>query len=313
MKYSGIGGQAVLEGVMMKNGADYAVAVRRPDGEIECKKDHKEGILQRHPALDKPLIRGSLILVDSMVLGIDTLNYSASFYDEEDPAPSKEKESSLPIAFAVAASLLLVIGLFILLPSFLSQLLGRVVSSRPVLAVFEALIRIALFVGYVAAISLMKDIRRVFMYHGAEHKCINCVEHGLPLTVENAAKSSRFHKRCGTSFMIGVMILSAVFFMFLQFDSILLRLVTRLILIPVIAGISYEFLRLAGSGDSVLTNILSRPGLWMQRLTTREPDSDMLEVAITSVEAVFDWKAYLKENFGEDAVSACEGPSCPGL
>ncbi len=300
MKYSGIGGQAVLEGIMMKNQDSYAVAVRRPDQEIVCKKETAGGLLQRHPALNVPFIRGVVAFIDSLVLGIGTLNYSASFYEEEgetgEPAGEKPLDA-MTVVLTVAFSIVLVVALFMLLPVLITQLLSRFITSPFLLGLLEGVIRILLFLGYVGGISMMKDIRRVYMYHGAEHKSINCIEHGHPLTVDNVAASSRFHKRCGTSFMILIMLISVIFFMFLRFDSLWMRLLSRVVLVPVIAGISYEFLRLAGRSDHPIVNLLSRPGLWMQRITTREPERDMIEVAITAVEAVFDWKAYLKENF----------------
>ena len=169
------------------------------------------------------------------------------------------------------------------------------IPSSLLLALLEGVIRLAIFIGYVALISLMEDIRRVYMYHGAEHKCINCIEHGMDLNVENVRKSSRLHKRCGTSFLLIVMFFSILFFMFIRVDSAILKVVLRLLLIPVIAGVSYEFIRLAGRSDNAIVNLISKPGLWLQKITTREPDDEMIEVAIKSVEAVFDWKTYVEE------------------
>ena len=177
----------------------------------------------------------------------------------------------------------------------MGRLSWKFISSDVVIALLEGIIRLAIFIVYILLISLTPDIKRVFMYHGAEHKCINCIEHGLELNVENVRKSSKLHKRCGTSFLIIVMLVSIVFFMFIRVDSKLLRLVLRLILIPVIAGVSYEFIRLAGRYDNPIVDLFSKPGLWMQRITTKEPDDDMIEVGIASVEAVFDWKAWQKE------------------
>lgn len=187
------------------------------------------------------------------------------------------------------------LGLFFFLPYFLSGIFHKVISSDTVIALLEGLIRLAIFIGYIALISLTPDIKRVFMYHGAEHKCINCIEHGMELNVENVRKSSRQHKRCGTSFLLIVMLISIVFFLFIRVDSRILQLVLRLLLIPVIAGVSYEFIRLAGRYDNRLVNILSKPGLWMQKMTTKEPDDEMIEVGIASVEAVFDWRKWQKE------------------
>lgn len=213
MKSSNIGGQAVMEGVMMMNKDRYSVAVRRPDGEIEVKVEQHKPLTKHKGLLKVPILRGVFSFADSMIVG-------------------------------------------------------------------------------------MSSLQRVFMYHGAEHKCINCIEHGLELNVENVLKSSREHKRCGTSFLMYVIVISIIFFMFIRVDSPVLKIVIRLLLIPVIAGVSYEFIRLAGKSDNKLVNLISKPGLMLQHLTTREPDAEMAEVAIAAVEAVFDWRAYLNENFG---------------
>lgn len=310
MKGSGIGGQAVMEGVMMKNGDKYAVAVRKPDNEIEVDvKEHKS--LGSSIGLNKvPIIRGVIAFIDSLVLGVGTLTYSASFFeeDEEEKKDEPQDEASLKkkerkdkalMACIVCVSVILAVGIFMLLPYFLSQLLRKFIESATLLALFEGLIRVALFVGYVAAISLMEDIKRVFMYHGAEHKSINCIEHGLPLTVENVRKQSRQHKRCGTSFLLIVMLISILFFMFIHADNAWLRVLLRLVLIPVIAGISYEFIRLAGKADNKFVDALSKPGLALQKLTTSEPDDSMIECAIASVEAVFDWKDFLEHYYDD--------------
>jgi uncharacterized protein YqhQ len=306
MKYSGIGGQAVMEGVMMRNGDRYAVAVRKPDHEIQVKVEPYKGPSKTGVWRKIPVIRGVISFVDSLYLGMSTLMYSASFFEEEEEEGASESgktehnktndgKDQLMMGGTVALSVVLALAIFFVLPFVLSSLFGMVISSGMLLALIEGIIRLAIFVGYIAAISLMPDIRRVFMYHGAEHKCINCIEHGLPLCVENVAKSSKQHKRCGTSFLLIVMLISIVFFMFIRVDSKLLRLVLRLLLIPVIAGVSYEVIRLAGRFDNWFVNVISQPGLWMQRLTTREPDEEMMEVAIASVEAVFDWKTWQKE------------------
>ena len=304
-KSSGIGGQAVLEGIMMKNQDVYSVGVRKPDGEIEVHLSTYEGIGSRK--LKKiPIVRGVVSFVDSLVLGMKCLTFSASFYDEEEAQPSKadvavqklfgERAEKVVMGITVAFSIVMAVAIFMILPYFAAALLRNVIVSDTVLAVIEGAIRLLLFIGYVLLISLMKDIQRVFQYHGAEHKCINCVEHGLDLTVENVMKSSREHKRCGTSFLLFVMIVSIIFFLFIRVSSPWLRVVVRLLLVPVIAGVSYEIIRLAGSSDNRFVNLLSKPGLALQRLTTREPDESMVEVAIAAVEAVFDWKAYLREN-----------------
>ena len=318
MKYSGIGGQAVIEGIMMKNGDDYATAVRKPDGTIEVKKDTYVSLTEKVKILSLPFIRGVFNFADSMVLGMKSLTWSASFFeDDEDSQPGKfelfldkvfgEKLEKVLMAFVMVFSMVMAIGIFMVLPMFLSDIFRQFIPSETVMAVLEGVIRIAIFILYIKLISRMEDIKRTFMYHGAEHKCINCVEHGLPLTVENVRKSSKEHKRCGTSFLLIVMVISILFFMVIRVEDVWLRAASRIILIPVIAGVSYEFLRLAGRSNSCAINALSRPGMWMQALTTTEPDDSMIEVAIAAVEEVFDWKAYLKENFPESAGTGAEG------
>ena len=289
-KSSGIGGQAVLEGIMMKNQDVYSVGVRKPDG---------AGSQSQRKI---PIVRGVISFIDSLVLGMKCLTFSASFYDEEEAQPSKadtviqklfgERAEKVVMGLTVAFSIVMAVAIFMVLPYFAAALLRNVIVSDTVLAVIEGAIRLLLFIGYVLLISLMKDIQRLFQYHGAEHKCINCVEHGLPLPVENVRKSSRQHKRCGTSFMLIVMVISMIFFIFIRVDSPILRVVFRVALVPVIAGVSYEFIRFAGNTDNKLVGILSRPGLWLQGLTTKEPDDSMIEVAIAAVEAVFDWRAW---------------------
>ena len=301
MRYSGIGGQAVMEGVMMKNGDRYAVAVRKPDQEISVESFDYKGIIKNETLKKAPIIRGVLNFIDSLVLGMRSLMYSASFFEDEEENQKKSesedsgKKENVGMGLTVVFSIILAVGIFMVLPYYISLLFQRFIASKTVLAVIEGVIRLAIFVGYVVVISLMEDIKRVFMYHGAEHKCINCIEHGMELTVENVRKSSRQHKRCGTSFLLFVMIVSIIFFAFIKVDSGVLRLLLRLALIPVIAGVSYEFIRLAGRSDNIIVNFLSKPGLWLQNLTTREPDDAMIEVGIASVEAVFDWKAYQEE------------------
>ena len=306
--YSGIGGQAVLEGVMMKNREEYAVSVRRPDGGIETKKEKYEGVWGGRRITKLPFVRGVFNFIDSMVLGMQTLTWSAGFYEDEEAEETKADAvldratkgngEKVLMGLTVAFSIVLAVAIFIALPFGISLLFQNFVRNASLLAILEGLVRLAIFLIYVAAIASMKDIRRVYQYHGAEHKCINCLEHGRELNVKNVMKSSRFHKRCGTSFLLFVVLISIVLFMFIRVEQPLLRLGLRILLIPVVAGISYEVLRLAGRTDNAFINLISRPGLWLQRLTTREPDRSMVEVAIASVEAVFDWKAYLKEEFG---------------
>ena len=310
MKYSGVGGQAVMEGVMMKNQDRYAVAVRKPDHQIDVKVENYKSTIKNEKIRHLPIVRGVVNFVESLVLGMSTLMYSASFFEDEEEDNKKknlseeerkkleEKEKKQEKALmggTVAFSIVFALALFFALPYFLSSFFHKIIASETLIALIEGLIRLAIFLGYIAIISLTPDIKRVFMYHGAEHKCINCIEHGMELNVENVRKSSRLHKRCGTSFLLIVMLISIVFFMFIRVDSRILQLVLRLLLIPVIAGVSYEFIRLAGRYDNWFVNALSQPGLWMQRLTTKEPEDDMIEVGIASVEAVFDWKKWQKE------------------
>lgn len=305
MRYATIGGQAVIEGVMMRNGNDYAVAVRKPDQTIEVKKDQFIGLNARWHTKKIPIIRGVLSFIDSLVLGMSTLTYSASFFeDEEEAEKEKDKDGKSDAVFmglTVALSVVIAVVLFMLTPFFISSLFGKVIKSLMTLAVIEGLIRIAIFFIYIVAISQMKDIQRVFMYHGAEHKTINCIEHGAELTPENAAKYSRLHKRCGTSFLLIVMVVSIICFMFIRVDNMALKIVLRVILVPVIAGVSYEVIQWAGRSESCLVNIVSKPGLMLQKLTTREPDLEMLEVAIASIEAIYDWRQFQAENAAADA------------
>lgn len=308
MKSSNIGGQAVLEGVMMRNKNDYAVAVRKPDGTIEVKKDTYESVAGRFKGLLKvPFVRGVFSFVDSLVLGTKILNWSASFYeDEEEEAAERtaeeekkqKRQEDLLMAGTTVMAFVLAIGLFMVLPYFAAGFLKKWIKSYTVMLAIEGVIRIAIFIGYVAAISLMKDIKRLYMYHGAEHKCINCIETGHPLTVENVRKSSKEHKRCGTSFLLFVMVVGIVLLFFVRVESPVMRVAVRILLLPVIAGISYEIIRWAGNSSNPVVSILSKPGLMLQGLTTKEPDDDMIEVGIASVESVFDWRAYLRENFG---------------
>lgn len=302
MRYSGIGGQAVMEGVMMKNQDKYAVAVRKPDKEIIVEVSEYPGIIKNKKIRNMPILRGVFSFIESLVLGMKTLMFSASFFEEEEEKPKTvqekkkdQKKEDAMMGGTVAVSVILAVAIFMVLPYYISLFFQRFTSSYLLIALLEGILRLVIFIGYVAGISLMPDIKRVYMYHGAEHKCINCIEHGMDLTVENVKKSSKQHKRCGTSFLLIVMIISIFFFMFIHVDSGVARLLLRLVLIPVIAGVSYEFIRLAGRSDNALVNILSKPGLWLQNLTTREPDEDMIEVGIASVEAVFDWKTYVEE------------------
>lgn len=337
MTNSRIGGQAVMEGVMMRNKNQYSVSVRMPDKTINTEVWECHSVIEKHKWLGLPFIRGTVSLIESTVIGLRSMTWSANFIEEEEEAGNKsgdneenketknaddnaaekvndnnEKQEGWMSGWVLAVTMLISFGMAMLLFVFVPQLVadgfckltGFEVGGKAG-AVVEGIMRLVIFIVYILLISLMEDIKRVFMYHGAEHKCINCVEHGMPLTVENVRKSSRFHKRCGTSFIIFVLVIAVILLMFIPritafhpIVNFLLRFLIRLALLPVIAGISYEFLRLAGSSENKIINALSKPGFWMQKLTTREPEDDMIEVGIASVEAVFDWKAFLKENFG---------------
>lgn len=360
MKPSGIGGQAVIEGVMMRNGGEYAVAVRTADGQIvvdtqECSSSK----IQNRKFAKLPIIRGVVNFFDSMILGMKSLMYSASLFAEETEEEKEERETKargkaaakaeklraqgkeeqaeqvlakceekllkeagalaaeaekekqkkdndLLMTLTVVVSLIFSIALFMMLPYAISRWMRTWISSEVLIVIAEGLVRLLIFFGYLALVSRMKDIQRTFMYHGAEHKCINCIEHGLELNVENVRISSREHKRCGTSFLFIVMFISIVFimvfsiplFMLINVNTSFWRIVLRLALLPLIAGVSYEFIRLAGSSESRIVNFLSKPGMVLQHMTTKEPDDSMIEVAIASVEAVFDWKSFQNEQFG---------------
>ena len=305
-----------MEGIMMRHKDKYAVAVRRPDKEIELKVEDYKCTFGKASFLKKPIIRGVVSFVDGLVVGTKCLMYSAEIAgdeeDEEEAAKNaklseeelsakKEKEAKQfqwLLYITVAISIVVSVAAFMLLPYALASLLRKVGASEFGVTVAEAFVKLALFMGYMLLISRMKDIQRTFMYHGAEHKCINCIEKGRPLTVHNVMRSSRLHKRCGTSFIFFVMLVSIVLFFFIQVDNVAEKVILRILLMPVVAGISYEIIRLAGRTDNVFIKILSAPGMWIQRMTTREPDESMAEVAIASVEAVFDWKKYLQDTFG---------------
>lgn len=315
MKYSGIGGQAVIEGIMMRNGDRYSVAVRKPDGEIAVEVTDRVPLTSRYKIASLPFIRGSFSFAESLIVGMKTLMFSASFYeDDEGEEPGKfeqwlektfgDKLDKLIMTVSLILSVIIAMVVFMWLPLAIAGVLKKLIASDTLIAFLEGLIRVMIFIIYIKLISRTEDIRRTFMYHGAEHKCINCIEHGMELNVDNVAVSSKEHKRCGTSFIVIVMIISILFFMVVRFDSPIYRLLSRIVLLPVIAGVSYEFLRIAGRSESKLVDILSRPGMWMQGLTTYEPDDSMIEVAIAAVNAIFDWRAYQEEEFpdGPDAL-----------
>lgn len=360
MKPSGIGGMAVIEGVMMKNKDEYAVAVRKPDNEIVVEKSNYMSFSEKVKLFKLPIFRGMLAFVDSMVLGVKILSFSASFFEEEEVVVTESKNvkinekstgkktekkshnkaenkgnnvkastvknvnkneknmdakkdgakneqaNALLMAAAVVMSIGIAVLFFMVLPVLAAQLFSRFITNHMALSVLEGVLRILIFIGYVTAVSQMPDIKRVFMYHGAEHKTINCLENGFELNVENVKWQSKLHKRCGTSFMLIVMMISVIFFIFVPVNNIAMRILTRILLVPIIAGVSYEFIRLAGKSESKLVDILSKPGMWMQGLTTREPDDSMIEVAIKSVESVFDWKAFLDTELTDKKLSKKE-------
>ena len=309
--YSGIGGQAVLEGIMMRNGDKSAVAVRKSDGTIDVQSVDYKSAIPKNWFTTFPFIRGVVNFVDSMMMGIKSINFSADItMEEEDDEPGKfeiwikkhfgDKANDLLLTVTMIIAIVMSVGLFVVLPYALSALMGIWIHNKLVLSVSEAVMRFVIFIGYVVLIGQMEDIKRLYMYHGAEHKCIDCIEKGRLLTVSDVMRSNRLHPRCGTSFMLYVMAISCILFFFINVSNPLQRLGLRLLLIPVIAGISYELIRLAGRFDNPLTRLLSMPGMALQRLTTKEPTADMVEVAIKAVEAVYDWKAFLKENYGYD-------------
>lgn len=298
-----IGGQAVMEGVMMRGPKDIAVAVRKPDGEIIIDKKPVASILQKYKFLKLPIIRGVISFFESLVIGTKALMFSAEFFDieeeedkakkaemtEEERAKAEAKESKMKTAAiygSVVIALFFGIGLFMLLPGVLVDLVRKLFPSNILATLTEGLVRITIFLIYILLVSQMKDIRRVFEYHGAEHKTIFCYESGEELTIENARKFSRLHPRCGTSFLLIVMVVSIILFSFISVDHILLRLGLRLLLLPVVAGLSYEVIKLAGRSKSKCMRIVSLPGMWLQKITTREPDDSQLEVAIASLTAV---------------------------
>jgi len=308
------GGQAVMEGVLMRGKKAYAMAVRAPDGEIKMVEKPLSTITDRYPFLKWPLIRGSVALVSSMVMGYSALAQSAEIAMSEEMEPTSkfekwliekfgEKLNKIVMGFAMVLALVLGVGLFMLLPTFLA---GFVPVSITFVGAIEGIVRMAIFIGYVFLISRMKDIQRVFQYHGAEHKAINCHEQNLPLTLENVAACNRLHKRCGTSFMLVVMVVMMVLFMIIRIDDIWLRLASRILLLPVTAGISYEIsVKWAGRRDNWLVRAIIAPGMLIQRLTTKEPDEAQIEVAVTALEKALE----------QDGVQPCRSsePSHSGL
>lgn len=281
-KKPNVGGQAVIEGVMMRGKTHVAVAVRQPDGEISVDVRPVNSISDRYPILKKPFLRGVVSLVESLVMGMKALAYSAQVSGDED-----EKLDSKEMALTIAVSAGLAILLFIVIPTWSMRFLTGITQDHMALNLAEGVLRMAIFLAYIAAISSMNDIQRVFQYHGAEHKTIYTYEAGLPLKVENVRPFSTLHPRCGTNFLMIVMLISMFIFTFLGWPSLLERIASRIILMPVIAGVSYELIRYAGAHtDNPLVRIAITPGLLLQKLTTRQPDDSQIEVAIASLKAV---------------------------
>ena len=296
-----IGGQAVLEGVMMKGRKLYAVAVRKPDGEIEVDVQDTKSILDSYKVLRLPILRGIAVFIESLTLGVKTLSYSAEIFgDEEEVEESKfekwlmeklgDKAEKFLIGATMCVSFVLAIGIFMVLPMLISTLFKNFIDSSFVLNLVEGALRIFIFLGYMKLVTCMKDIQRTFQYHGAEHKTINCLEQEKELTVENVRSCTRLHKSCGTSFLFVVMIVSILVFSLFTTQNVWLRMVTRIVMVPVVAGISYEFIRWARKADSnKLAELLSKPGMWLQReFTTIEPDDEQIEVAIAAIKGVLD-------------------------
>ena len=296
VKKTSIGGQALIEGIMMKGPSKIATAVRKPDGEIVIKESNIKQIF-KHKFFKLPLVRGSFVLIDSLVNGVKELMYSAEFYGEDYEEDAldrllkkvfKDKADTAIIYTSVIIALVFSVVIFILGPTILTNLLKNIIKNSFLLNLMEGIVRVSLFVAYVYLVSKLEDIKRVFMYHGAEHKTIYCYEYGEELTVENVRKYSTLHPRCGTSFLINVLLISIIVFSFFGWPNPLLRLVIRLAMLPVIAGLSYELNRYVGrsSSDNIFTKIIAYPGFLIQKITTKEPDDSMMEVAIAAMKKV---------------------------
>ena len=298
IRRTSIGGQALIEGVMMRGPKEIAIVVRRPDQQLTIKKQRIDGIVQKYKLNKIPFLRGAVALIDSMVLGMQALTYSAEVAEEgiEEEEPDKfqnfmekvfkEKANDVLLYTSVAIAIMVSVGIFIIGPSFLTSFLGKYIHKNIFLNLIEGSLRLAMFVIYIVIISKMKDIRRVFQYHGAEHKTIFCYEHGEELTVENARKYKTLHPRCGTSFLFIVMMVSMIMFSMVGWPNPITRVVTRLALLPVVAGVSYEIIKIGGRSNSPIMKAINYPGLMMQKLTTLEPDDGQLEVAIESLKSV---------------------------
>lgn len=297
MKKEFVGGQAVIEGVMMQNKTKRAIAVRKSDGNIELdKKNIKSWVRDKN--IDKvPFVRGAFMLIDSMVEGIKSLNFSSQFFLEEEEESKfdefirkifKDKATNVMIYISLFISIIISMGLFVFVPTMVGGIFKSVVDNTIILHLVEGVIRITILLLYLYFISKVEDIKRVFEYHGAEHKTIHCYESGLDLTVENARKFTTLHPRCGTNFLFIVMIISIIVFSFSGWPNLVMRVITRLLCMPIVAGIAYEIIRFFGKFDNITTKIFSYPGLMLQKITTREPDDRQLEVAITALRAVLD-------------------------
>lgn len=294
-KKTSIGGQAVIEGVMMRGPKKIAIAVRKPDGEIEIDIQDSVPLTKKNKMLSAPIIRGSVALFDSLGTGIKSLTYSASFFEEEESESKfdkflKEKlgdrAEGVIIGFSLVLGFILAIAIFVGIPTYSANLLNKITQNSILKNLFEGLVRLIIFIAYIYLISKLKDIQRVFEYHGAEHKSIFCYEAGEELTPENAKKYKRLHPRCGTNFLLIVMFISILLFSFLGWPGIIMRIISRIVFLPVIAGLSYELIKWLGKSESGLAKVISYPGLMLQNLTTREPDERQLEVAIAALKAV---------------------------
>jgi len=296
-KKTTVGGQAVIEGVMMRGTKGLATAVRLPNGSIEVKKESSESLTKKNKFFGFPIIRGCISLIESLIIGIKSLEYSASFFeDEEEESESKfdkwfdkvfkEKGNSVLMGISLVLSLAFSILLFFILPTALTSLVKKTITSNVVvLNIIEGIIRVIIFISYILIVGKLEDIKRVYQYHGAEHKTIFCYESGIDLTPENAKKFGRLHPRCGTNFLFLVMVISIIIFSFTGWQSIGQRVISRVLLLPVVSGVTYEVIKWLGKSDSKISKIIAWPGLLLQKITTQEPDESMLEVAITSLKA----------------------------
>ena len=296
-KKTTVGGQADIEGVMRRGSKGLATAVRLPNGSIEVKKESSESLTKKNKFFGFPIIRGFISLIESLIIGIKSLEYSASFFeDDEEESESKfdkwfdkvfkEKGNSVLMGISLVLSLAFSILLFFILPTALTSLVKKTITSNVVvLNIIEGIIRVIIFISYIFIVGKLEDIKRVYQYHGAEHKTIFCYESGINLTPENAKKFGRLHPRCGTNFLFLVMVISIIIFSFTGWQSIGQRVISRVLLIPVVSGVTYEVIKWLGKSDSKISKIIAWPGLLLQKITTQEPDESMLEVAITSLKA----------------------------